>query len=140
MQTKLIPYLNFNGNAAEAMKFYQSVFGGGLTVQSFAHAFPETPEEYAERTMHASLETEELCIMASDTHPEHGQPFVVGNNVNLSLIGTDVEKLSQYFEQLATGGKIQMPLEKQFWGDIYGVCEDLFGVCWMINITAPTEV
>lgn len=136
MKTALVPYLNFGGNAAEAMSFYQSVLGGELTIQTFADAFPDTKDEWRDRTMHAQLKSDELTIMASDTHPEHSQPLQIGNSVNLSLIGSDAEKLTGYFNQLAEGGKVEMPLEKQFWGDTFGACEDRFGNHWMVNISS----
>lgn len=136
MNTELVPYLNFDGNAAEAMRFYESVFGGELSIQTFKDAFPETPAETADRTMHAMLKTSELSIMASDTHPEHSPAMLVGNNVSLSIIGSDSETLTGYFNKLAEGGMVTMPLEKQFWGDTFGACVDKFGIPWMVNISS----
>lgn len=139
MKTALVPYLNFDGNTADAMKFYQSVLGGELSIQTFGETFPETPEGMKERTMHARLESGDLTIMASDTHPEYSAPHVAGNNINMSIIGSDLEKLTEYFNKLAEGGKIGMPLEKQFWGDVYGALEDKFGIHWMVNISVPGQ-
>lgn len=136
METKLIPYLNFDGNAAEAMQFYKSILGGELTIQTYGEAFPETPEENRGRIMHAHLKSGALTIMSSDTSPEHGPPNVPGNNVSLSLIGSDASKLTECFNKLADGGKIEMPLERQFWGDTFGALEDKFGMHWMVNISA----
>lgn len=135
MTTKLVPYLNHDGKTAEAMKFYQSIFGGELVMQTFADAFPDTRQEWRERIMHAMLTTEEISIMASDTHPEHSLPNVIGNNVSLSIVGSDTEKLTEYFNKLSAGGKIEMSLEKQFWGDLFGTCEDKYGFHWMVNIS-----
>lgn len=139
MKTQLIAYLTFDGKTAEAMKFYQSVFGGDLTMRTFADAFPDTREELRDRIMHAQLTNEEFSIMASDTHPEHGPTFTVGNNVSLSLVGEDKERLTEYFEKLKDGGEVVMPLEKQFWGDVYGVLVDKFGINWMVNIALEEE-
>lgn len=139
MDTQLVPYLNFDGTAAEAMSFYRSIFGGKLSMQTFADAFPDTRAELRDRTMHAHLQSETITIMASDTHPEHSQPYVPGNSVYLSLIGTDRATLSDYFTKLADGGSIEMPLEQQFWGDTFGMCTDQFGIHWMVNISAVTS-
>lgn len=134
MKIKLVPYLNFDGHAAEVMQFYHAVLGGELTIQTFGETFPDTPAELQDRIMHAQLESEELTIMASDTHPEHSGPLTAGNNLNLSIIGSDSARLTEYFERLSEGGKVEMPLEKQFWGDVFGSLEDRFGIHWMVNI------
>lgn len=139
MNIALIPYLNLDGNVADAMRFYHSIFGGELTMQTFADAFPETPAAWRERIMHAQLKSDALTIMASDTHPEHSVPLVAGNSVHLSLVGSDAETLTRYFSALAEGCVIGMPLEKQFWGDTFGTFTDRYGIHWMVNISAPAE-
>lgn len=139
MKTSLSPYLTFNGNAAEAMQYYQSVLGGELTMQTFGESGMSDSEELQDRIIHASLENETINIMASDTSPEHSPPIAVGNNVNLSINGSDKVTLTGYFQKLSEGGKITMPLEKQFWGDVFGSCEDKFGIHWMVNISQATE-
>jgi len=136
MAIKLIPYFTFDGKTAEAMKFYQSIFGGELDMQTFGDAKMADTEELKNRIIHASLTADQFSLMASDSHPEHGHLLTVGNGVNLSFVGTDAKKLTEYFNKLAEGGAIEMPLEKQFWGDVYGACEDKFGVHWMVNISA----
>lgn len=135
MKTTLVPYLSFDGETAEAIKFYQSILGGKLTMQTYGEAFPETPDEQKEKIIHASLTSDAIEIMASDCSPEHGPPIAKGNNVSLSLIGTDKEKLTEYFDKLAEGGVIEMKLDKQFWGDTFGAVKDKFGIHWMVNIS-----
>jgi PhnB protein len=134
VKTALVPYLNFDGQASEALEFYQSVFGGELTMQTYAEANMGDSPEMADRIIHASLQSETISLMASDTHPQHSPPLRVGNNVNLTIIGSDQDELTEYFNKLAEGGTIDMPLEEQFWGDIYGVLTDKFGIPWMIDI------
>jgi len=139
MKTTLSPYLTFDGNAAEAMQYYQSVLGGELTIQTFGESGMSDSDELKDRIIHASLVNKTLNIMASDSSPEHSPPVTVGNNVNLSINGSDEKMLTGYFQKLSEGGKITMPLEKQFWGDIFGSCEDKFGIHWMINIAQSEE-
>lgn len=139
MKTKLVPYLNFDGKAEEAMKFYHIIFGGELTIQTFGEAFPETPEDMKNRVMHASITAEDISLMASDTHPEHSAPLVMGNSVHITIIGSNEEGLTSLFNKLAESGKIGMPLEKQFWGDIYGSVTDKFGINWMVNISSEKQ-
>lgn len=135
MTAKLVPYLNFDGDCRAAMEFYRDVFGGELHVQTFGDAHGETPDAIRDRVMHARLNAGAVDLMASDTHPEHSPPYVAGNGVHLSLIGTDHDTLADRFAQLAAGGSIEMPLEKQFWGDVYGALTDRFGMHWMVNIS-----
>ncbi|MET8758878.1 VOC family protein [Lentzea sp. NPDC004782] len=131
MATRLNPYLRFNGDARQAMEFYQSVFGGELRMNTFGeYGMQDSPQ--ADQIMHAQLETESgYTLMASDTPP--GMPYNAGDTITISLSG-DEEVLRTYFEQLADGGKIGTPLEKQMWGDEYGDLTDRFGVSWMVNI------
>jgi PhnB protein len=133
-QTMLSPYLNFDGNTKEAMEFYRQVLGGKLTVQNFSEVqgMP-IPPGYGDKVMHASLEADGLMIMASDPPP--GSKVRFGDNVHLSLMGSDSKRLTNVFNSLATGGKVTMPLAKQFWGDTFGSLTDKFGVHWMVNIS-----
>lgn len=128
----LIPYLNFNGQTAEAMKFYQSIFGGDLQMQTYKEAQVKTPPEQKDLVMHARLENESVIIMASDARPD--DTTLAGNNVHLSLNGVDEERLTQAFNGLAAGGEITDPLSKRFWGDQFGTVTDKFGIHWMVNI------
>jgi PhnB protein len=136
-QIKLNPYLFFQGNAKEAMEFYKGVFGGQLTMQTMGevpqeHMPPHMKKaEYKDMLMHASLISGDIELMASDSPKASAKAA----KVELSLSGDDEAKLRQLFEALAKGGKVTMPLEKQFWGDIYGMLTDKFGVDWMVNIS-----
>jgi len=137
MDPTLTPYLNFNGNAAEAMKFYQSVLGGELSVQTFGEAkMAQSPEE-EKLVVHAVLKSGSLSFMASDTHPDRKTKF--GDNVHMSITGDDGPKLTKVFNGLAKGGKVDMPLAKQFWGDTFGMVTDKFGVHWMVNVSSQTR-
>lgn len=135
MITTLTPYLNFDGNCKEAMEFYQSVFGGKLDISTFGKFQMDVPDDYKDKVMHAVLEADHIQLMASEGKP--GEPTVFGDSVSLSLSGDDEETLSNYFNALADGGKITMPLEKQVWGDRFGMTTDKFGINWMVNIAAP---
>lgn len=125
------PYLNFDGQAAEAMRFYQGILGGKLEVQSFEHAGMEAPPGAETRTMHATLENERMNLMASDTMP--GQTFVQGNNVWISVACDAEEEIDRFFAKFSEGGKVAMPLAMQFWGAKFGMLTDKFGVNWMFN-------
>ena len=135
MTSRLNPYLNFPGTAREAMEFYRSVFGGTLNINTFGElGNPDTA--VADKIMHAMLETDRgYTMMASDLAP--GMEHKPGENITISLSGDDVDELRGYWEKLSAGGTVTMPLEKQVWGDEFGMCVDRFGVPWMVNITQP---
>jgi PhnB protein len=86
--------------------------------------------------MHGQLDTESgLTLMAADTPP--GQEHQAGNNFAVSLSGEDASELRGYWRKLSTGGQVSVPLEKQMWGDEFGMCVDQFGIPWMVNIGPP---
>jgi PhnB protein len=132
-QLTLIPYLNFNGNTAEAMKFYQSILGGELKMQTFGEVNMAKDGVDKDKIMHAELKNENINFMASDGRSD--VKVAIGDNVHLSLMGTNENVLTGYFSKLGMGGKVDMPLQKQFWGDTFGTLTDKFGVHWMINIS-----
>jgi PhnB protein len=139
MKTLLNPYLMFEANAAQAIEFYHSIFGGELIKQTYGEAGMSNDPQQQDKLIHSQLTSDEVCIMASDSHPEHSPKIIQGNNVHLSLVGANSEKLTEYFTALADGGTITMPLEKQFWGDTYGMLTDKFGIHWTVNISADTD-
>jgi PhnB protein len=135
MAISMNPYLNFAGNAKEAMEFYQSVFGGELNVSTFGEFGMEGMP--ADGTMHASLVTEHFTVMASDAMP--GAEETWGGTRNyISISGDDLDTLSGWFHGLAAGGNVGMPLEKQVWGDVFGIVMDQYGIEWMVNVTVAT--
>jgi PhnB protein len=134
MQTKLNPYLNFKDNARQAMDFYQSIFGGKLTLSTFKEFQAARNPAEDDLIMHAQLETENgLILMAADT-PGYIE-YRPGNNISISLSGDNEAELTAYFQKLCNGGTVTMPLEKAMWGDTFGMCTDAFGVGWLINIS-----
>jgi PhnB protein len=135
MASRLNPYLNFNGNARQAMEFYASVFGGNLNLNTFAE-FGAKDSLDADRIMHSVLETDAgYTIMAADITTEMEYHPMAGFSVSLS--GDDADALRGYWEKLSASGTTTMPMQKQVWGDEFGMCEDGFGVSWLVNISQP---
>jgi PhnB protein len=132
MASRLNPYIQFKDNARQALEFYQGVFGGDLNVSTFGeYGQQDSPD--ADKVMHGQLETGSgFTLMASDTPP--GMQRNPGDNIAVSLSGDDADELRGYWEKLADGGTVSVPLEKQMWGDEFGMCVDRFGVPWMVNI------
>jgi len=133
MTSRLNPYIGFENSAREAMEFYRGVFGGELAMSTYGEMGGAAPGE-ENKIMHAMLETPSgFALMASD-HPA-GMPRSEGSSISISLSGDDAPDLRGWFEKLSAGGTVTMPLEKQVWGDEFGMCVDPYGVAWMVNIT-----
>lgn len=136
MASRLNPYLNFNGNAREAMAFYHSIFGGELTSMTFSEGgMPHDPAD-KDKIMHSQLISPGgYWLMVSDTPP--GMPLNAGNNMTVSLSGDAEDELTGYWNKLVDGGSIGVPLAKAPWGDSFGMLTDKFGTPWMVNIAGP---
>ncbi len=136
MQSKLNPYVSFDGNAREAMEFYKTVFGGELALSTFGEAGMTDHGVKPDQIMHAQLVADNgITLMASDTATGMRE-YVVGTNMSISLSGDNEAELTDYYNKLADGGKVEQPLTKAPWGDMFGMCIDKFGTFWMVNITA----
>ncbi|GIF22569.1 PhnB protein [Actinoplanes tereljensis] len=132
MASQLNPYLTFDGNARQAMEFYQSVLGGELKVSTFGE-FGNPDPAVADLVMHANLLSPQgYHLMASDTAP--GMTLNPGNNITVSLSGDPGEGLEAIWDKLAEGGEVHVPFEKQMWGDIFGQVKDKFGIQWMVDV------
>lgn len=135
MSSRLNPYIQFGDNAREAMEFYRDVFGGDLSMSTFAN-FGDPGEAPPDGIMHAMLLTDAgYTIMAADTPP--GMDRSPDSHITISISGDDADVLRGYFERLSEGGSVSVPLALQMWGDEFGMCEDRFGVGWLVNISQP---
>jgi PhnB protein len=135
MSARLNPYISFDGTAREALEAYKGIFGGELTTSTYGE-FGNAEGGDADKIMHGNLDTPSgFTLMAADNPPH--EKFEPGNNMSISLSGDSGDELRGYFEKLAEGGTITVPLEKQMWGDEFGMCIDRFGIAWMVNIGQP---
>ncbi len=125
-------YLTFDGNCAQAMKFYQKCLGGQLQMLPFSEMPGEAPKSAKDRIMHAKLTNEGSIWMASDTMP--GMPFKQGNNFSISIECDSVQELDRLFAALSDGGKATMPPQQTFWAQRFGMLTDRFGVNWMLDV------
>jgi PhnB protein len=133
MPTTLNPYLSFRDNAREAMNFYQSVFGGDLTLSTFGEFQASEDPAEAEKIMHGMLTTTQgLVLMGADT--PNSMEFSAGSSISISLSGEDETELRGYYDKLSGDGTVTVPMEQAPWGDIFGMCTDRFGVAWLVNV------
>jgi PhnB protein len=136
MPSRLNPYISFNGNARDALERYAAVLGGELTISTFGEAGAAHAPDDEPKVMHGQLETPDgFTLMASDT--PSGMEWSPGNTMSVSLSGDDGDRLRGFWEGLSEGGTVAVPLEKQMWGDEFGMCIDRFGITWMVNIAQP---
>ena len=136
MASRLNPYISFPGTARDAMRFYEQVFGGTLALNTFGEFGADDPG-LADKIMHGMLETSGgFTLMGADVPP--GMEHDPGNNIAVSLSGDDARELRGYWDALSDGGTVTLPLERQMWGDEFGMCVDQFGVAWMVNIAGSS--
>lgn len=130
------PYLCFDGNCAEALRFYEQTLGGKIEMSmTFGEAPPDSgmpPMPGGEdKILHASMTVDGDRIMASDNPP--GMPFQKMQGITVSLSYPSVERGRQVFDALAAGGQVTMPFGKTFWAEGFGMVVDRFGTPWMVN-------
>lgn len=136
---KIHAYLNFEGKAEEAFRFYEKVLGGKLSEIHRFGSMPAQPgveltPEQKNLVMHVALELPEgQRLMASDMLPGMGPARVEGNNFSISVHPDSREEADRIFKALSEGGTVTMPMAGQFWGDYFGSLTDRFGINWMVN-------
>lgn len=132
-------YLFFSGRCEEALEFYKSAIDAKVDMLMRFSESPEAPPPgmvppgHENKVMHASFHVGETVIMASDGCGEK-HPFA---GISLSLGVTTEAEAEKYFNALAEGGKVEMPLGKTFWSPRYGMLTDKFGMSWMVSVVQP---
>ena len=140
MTTQINAYVGFNGKCREAMNFYKDCLGGELTVQTVGGSpiEKEFPEGMMDQILHSSLMRHgTLMLMATDCSAPGG--FVEGNNIALSLNCSSEEEINTFYSRLSEGGKIIDSLKQQFWGALFGVFDDKYGIRWMLNYEKKSQ-
>lgn len=131
------PYFNFNGNSGEAMNFYKSAFGGEFTSYARFKDMPgceQMPAEDQEKFMNIILNTPKgLVFMATDVLDSMEQKAIFGTNCYVCIHTESEAETDKLFNALSLGGKVEMPVNKTFWGAYCGMFRDKFGVQWMLN-------
>lgn len=133
MKQPIRPYLHFDENCKEAMEFYQSIFGGQLDMMQIKDApdKDQFPKGIDHQIMHASLRNDDFLLMASDMCGQGSADQ--GNSMQLSLDCSSEEEINQLYQKLSEGGKITQELNEVFWGGLFAMVTDKFGVRWMLS-------
>ncbi len=129
-------YINFNGNCREAVEFYSDVFETEKPqIMIFGEAPPNPefvlPEEAKNLVMHTELDINGSNVMFSDVLP--GMPFVLGNNISLTIVSKNMEEIKCSFNKLKECGTVIMELQETFWSKCYGSVIDKYGITWQFN-------
>lgn len=132
------PYLNYNGNAEEAFRFYKSVFGGEFVAIVHFKDMPNHEEPLSEadgnKIMHISLPIgQNNVLMATDFLESMGQKMKEGNRYSISISAESKKEADNLFNGLSVGGQIEMPIADSSWGTYFGLFKDKFGIQWMIE-------
>lgn len=136
--TNITAYFNFPGNTEEAMLFYQSVMGGEVSTSRYRDVpgGEKMAPDDQEKILHMALTTKGgVVIMATDSLASMKQTVSFGNNLHLCIQAESEKEVDKLFADLSAGGKVEMPVNKTFWGAYFGMCKDKYGVQWMINYT-----
>jgi len=131
-------YLVFSGECREAFAFYEKTFG---TKVQFSMTYGEAPEGTPvppgakDQIMHISMPLGGLTLMGCDA--PKGRESAMGG-FQISVSESDPDEVKRIFDALKEGGNVLMPLGKQFWSPLFGMCKDKFGVAWMVIVPGPT--
>ncbi|MEL1135108.1 VOC family protein [Desulfitobacterium sp. THU1] len=135
MSDWLIPYITFNGDCEEAVKFYQSALGGETQILRYGDAPPNpnfpVSEEMKNRVLHAELRKDGHIIRCADNFP--GAPFTQGNAISFAVEFSSEEEIRKAFADLSQGGTVEMDLQKTFFSPLYAKFTDKFGVHWQLH-------
>ncbi|MEO7056246.1 MAG: VOC family protein [Caldimonas sp.] len=137
--TTIDPYLIFNGNCAEAMRFYEKTIGGKLETMMTAADLPpqeNCPAGNPAAIVHACLDIGGRKLMASDSMG--GQPAEPMSGFFVATVYPSVDEARRVFAALSDGGQVRMPMGKTFWVEIFGMVVDRFGTPWMVSGGAAT--
>jgi PhnB protein len=136
MSVHVTPHLNFRGDARAALDFYQSAFGGELTLVTYADMGNTDPASAYHLTFGQLAAANGIRIMAYDVYPH--LPWDQGQHAfYVSVRGDDAAELQGFWEKLVEGATVIQPLGASPWAPLYGQLTDRFGVTWVLDIAAP---
>ncbi|AKU95666.1 PhnB protein [Labilithrix luteola] len=137
MSLNTTTHLNFRGNARAALSFYQSVFGGDLTVVTYKDAHSVTDPAEADQVMWGqTVANSGFRVMAYDV--PSARPWDQGTAPFFVSVRSDsTDEISALWEKLAVGSTVIQPLAKSGWAPLYGMLKDKFGVTWVLDVAVP---
>jgi PhnB protein len=129
--------LNFYGRTEEAVQFYNRTIEAETL---FLMRFRDCPDPslkklgMEEKIFHATFRIGSTVIMASDCGCEKVPAETAFSGFSFALRVETPEKAERFFAALSDGGKVQMPLQKTFFAERYGIVNDRFGISWKVMV------
>ena len=139
-QLSITPYLIFSGRCQEALDFYRSALGATI---EYVMLFNQSPDAaplaalqpgFENKVMHATFRVGGVRIMASDGSNDQSK----FDGFRLALDVATEKEARDFFNGLANGGRVDMPLTKTFWSPCYGMVTDKFGLRWKVMVSGSS--
>lgn len=142
-------HLNFRGDARAALERYRSVFGGRLTITSYADVGMPADAPGASAVVFGQVESDSgFRIMAYDIPGEAGIPApartrreqgmtITDQSSFVSVRGETLEEVRAYWDRLSDGAVVVEALAASPWSPGFGMLTDAFGVTWVVDVAAP---
>ena len=130
------PYLNYNGDCAQAFKFYEKALGGKIDMMQTHGETPmkdQVPADWRNKVMHAQLTIGDALLFGSDAPPNQ---YEKPQGISVALAVLDPADAERKFKALSEGGNVTMPIQQTFWAQRFGMVTDKFGIPWMVNCPA----
>lgn len=132
-------YLCMNGNCAEALEFYRTVFNGKvlMCMKYGDRKDVDIENDLKDKVLHASLELNGTTLMLCDASTnQHVVPYVEGSSSQIQILAASIKEAERLFNELSVGGTVCVPFEMQFWGRVYGLVKDKYSVYWQLTSNA----
>jgi len=127
---KLLTYLNYPGNCAEAFRFYEQHLGGNITMLMTHREAPGptgVSQDWKDAVLHARIEIGETVLLGADI--PKAEPM---RSAYLTLIVNSTVEAERIYGLLSDGGKIFMPIQETFFALRFAQLRDRFGTSWML--------
>jgi PhnB protein len=134
---RLNAYLTFDGNCAEAFRFYEQCLGGRIEMMMTYGDGPmaeQTPPEKRDNVMHVRLAVGDQVLMAADAPPQF-RTQMQGFSVSISV--DEPDEAERIYKALGEGGTVKMALQETFWAQRFAMLIDRCGTPWMISCERP---
>jgi len=128
------PYVGFNGKCREVMTFYKECLDGELNIMTVGDTpiAAQCEEAMLGQAMHSMLtKNGQVLLMGTDMNGPEG--YQLGNNIALSVNCESEDEINSFYNKFSEGGSVIDPLGVKFWGDVFGVVKDKYGITWMFN-------
>ncbi|WP_437304362.1 VOC family protein [Sorangium sp. So ce388] len=134
MTVSVANHLNFRGDARAALEFYQSVFGGDITIVTYKDAHNVQEPSEAGQVMWGQVTARNgFQVMAYDVPSR--MPWDQGKNAFfVSVRGDSTSEIAALWEKLSDGATVAQPLAPSGWTPLYGMLKDRFGITWVLDV------